>query len=392
MTKMIISEFKKIVKDETYIVEHEFQIEDQKFYSYRYILLLSDYWKQNEYYQECRGITFDKNGNIVSRPFKKFYNLNENPSNTKESFDWNNVAAIYEKIDGCLISTLIVNNKVYFKTKADNETDEAKDCQEWFNNHLKKEELSSAIKIAHHLNYTPIFEFVSPHRHLLGYKEFNLYFLCLRNNITGELLFERTNPLVAEIVKNLNVDIENKKETIFKDLSGEELLKSIENYQENTEQEEGVVVYFNDGKVVKCKTKWFFEVKNLIGNEKIEQYIRLYLTKELDDFKALCITYNLDSSRLVEIEKVELFMDRLLIELSDIIYNLSIYKLSRKEYYLNTSEILEGNKFKNIILGILMKNYGKEINKEEIIKQLYSTLLNKLKNLKLLEDIYSEYN
>jgi hypothetical protein len=39
-----------------------------------------------------------------------------------------------------------------------------------------------------------------------------------------------------------------------------------------------------------------------------------------------------------------------------------------------------------------MKNYGKEINKEEIIKQLHSTLLNKLKNLKLLEDIYSEYN
>ena len=43
----------------------------------------------------CRGLVVDSLGNIVARPFKKFFNLSEGKTNTTDKYE------IFEKLDGC---------------------------------------------------------------------------------------------------------------------------------------------------------------------------------------------------------------------------------------------------------------------------------------------------
>ena len=44
----------------------------------------------------CRGLVTDDNGNVVARPFKKFFNLSEQKHSATEKFD------VYDKLDGSL--------------------------------------------------------------------------------------------------------------------------------------------------------------------------------------------------------------------------------------------------------------------------------------------------
>lgn len=70
---------------------------------------------------ECRGIAFDQNGELASRPLHKFFNLGEKASLTRESLlarEANGeVAAIFEKVDGSMIATAIVNGALHFRSK-----------------------------------------------------------------------------------------------------------------------------------------------------------------------------------------------------------------------------------------------------------------------------------
>jgi RNA ligase len=46
--------------------------------------------------KQCRGLVTDNEGNVVARPFKKFFNIEENQHTSTEQFD------VYEKMDGSL--------------------------------------------------------------------------------------------------------------------------------------------------------------------------------------------------------------------------------------------------------------------------------------------------
>ena len=50
----------------------------------------------NETLLQCRGLVTDDEGNVVARPFKKFFNLEENKHTPTSKFD------VYDKMDGSL--------------------------------------------------------------------------------------------------------------------------------------------------------------------------------------------------------------------------------------------------------------------------------------------------
>ena len=52
--------------------------------------------KWDEITLSCRGLVTDNEGNVVARPFKKFFNIEENKHTPTEEFD------VYEKMDGSL--------------------------------------------------------------------------------------------------------------------------------------------------------------------------------------------------------------------------------------------------------------------------------------------------
>jgi RNA ligase len=82
--------------DDDYISVTKHYMYDLFIYNYTRKTQYEQYW--NEYTKICRGLILDSNNNIVARPFKKFFNLEELNVNDipKEEFE------VFEKMDGSL--------------------------------------------------------------------------------------------------------------------------------------------------------------------------------------------------------------------------------------------------------------------------------------------------
>lgn len=381
-----LEKYNKLAEENEYITKTTFDVGGRKFHSFNYSSLFDkDFYQKDGYYQECRGLTFDdEDGDLIIRPFKKFYNLNENPKSYENCFDWDRVLAVTEKKDGCMINPIIIKSQIYFKTKS-SVSDEAKICQEWYEKHPKREELRKAILKICRKFYTPIFEFVSPGKHVLECKEPQLYFICMRGLFLGDIIFSRQNPLIENMVNVLGCDIELK----FKDLKGEELLNSIKQYQKENETEEGVVVYFNDGKMVKCKTDWYFKLHKIFGIEYDKRYFDYYFENKIDDVRSLCNTNKL-YERIKKIDDIEEFIKFYLSNMENkIIETLDYVKdeIDRKSYYMKVKNLLKDEDFSDILVSICMMFFNKSgvCIKETLIKMITF-------NKKNVDKIYKAYS
>jgi RNA ligase len=52
--------------------------------------------------RECRGLIFDADGNLMSRPFHKFFNVNERDETQSHAVDMTSEHVIMEKMDGSI--------------------------------------------------------------------------------------------------------------------------------------------------------------------------------------------------------------------------------------------------------------------------------------------------
>lgn len=79
----------------------------------------------------CRGLILDDKGNVVARPFSKFFNMEEIPENhiPKESFE------VFEKMDGSLGIIFNYNLEWIFATRGSFTSDQAIKAKEIFYNH-----------------------------------------------------------------------------------------------------------------------------------------------------------------------------------------------------------------------------------------------------------------
>ncbi len=81
--------------DEHYITCRKHRTADLFIYNYTPKTQYSRFW--NEHTRACRGLILDGRGNIVARPFEKFFNIGEGDTAwLNESFE------VYEKLDGSL--------------------------------------------------------------------------------------------------------------------------------------------------------------------------------------------------------------------------------------------------------------------------------------------------
>ena len=139
--------------------------------------------------REARGIIFRDDGNFecVCRPFDKFGNYGES---YVPDIDWDS-ASVQTKIDGSLMKVWFDNGKWHFSTNGTidafkAELNDAKyhsfgdlfmSVWDWDGNEDR----------AFNRRYTYMFELVSPHNKVvIPYTKTKLYFLGLRNSLTGE--------------------------------------------------------------------------------------------------------------------------------------------------------------------------------------------------------------
>lgn len=133
--------------------------------------------------RECRGITFrTSTGEIISRKYHKFFNLGERPETLPANIDWEVPYRRFEKLDGSMITPLLVDGQVRFCTKM-GLTDVAKPVDIFAAN---KPEYHEFCRYWMDMGWTPIFEWCSrQQRIVIDYPEENLVLTAIRHNTTG---------------------------------------------------------------------------------------------------------------------------------------------------------------------------------------------------------------
>ena len=244
--------------------------------------------------RECRGIIFSKStGKVISRRFHKFFNVNEVSETKFNRVDLSKPYVILEKLDGSMISPFRTEGQIKMGSKQGAETDVAKQCDLFIQQSNQKAQYYSFSEKWINKNYTPIFEFVSPKfRIVMEYPEESLRLIGLRNNEDGEyvawkelekIAAEEGVPLVGEVGKDeKKVNLSKAKgDPLNFELLVQEIRKQI--------GFEGFVIRFDDGKMIKIKTNWYFELSkklDLVKNPNEKHLWKFVLDNEYDDVKS----------------------------------------------------------------------------------------------------------
>jgi RNA ligase len=191
---------------------------------------------------ECRGIKFCKDGLILARPFRKFFNYGERGS----GLPVHRPHVITVKLDGSMIHPVLLDRRLFFHTRKGH-TDVAKKAERvvlstpWID---YQGFCIEAIKAG----WTPIFEFTSPNnRIVLRYEDDALTLLAMRHMVTGNMMARTT---MAEMARASNVPLV----PVFEFDLTKDVLGFVQHARDLVDAE-GYVVYFDDGYMVKIKAQ-----------------------------------------------------------------------------------------------------------------------------------------
>lgn len=217
--------------------------------------------------RECRGIKFDMEGNLIARPYHKFFNVNEREETRFDKIDLEPKHLLLEKLDGSMVHPMWVNGHIRWCTKM-GITDASMQAEEYVARNYRYN------VIAEHLiedGYMPIFEWCSnQNRIVLSYPEDKLYLTAIRDQETGVYVPYSEMKATAEYygvplvpILGQNIDEVSK--------------------MENTE---GIVIRYDDGvgHMYKLKTEWYVlrhKSKDAIMREK--NVIEYCMTDKIDD-------------------------------------------------------------------------------------------------------------
>lgn len=343
-------------------------VDGKKFYIVSYFFLDSELWK-DPINVEARGITFDEEGNIVSRPFEKFWNLNENQFTQFKDLDFTN-AYYYEKLDGSMITPVVVNGKVYYKTNKSFYSEVAQSCQKDFGDN---EKYNDFIREVMEEDCTPIFEYTSPmNRIVVDYGDKSkLTLLAIRFNDTGKYVFRHA---VETYAKNYDIPLVK----LYDNISIQSILS------EDIDNREGYVIRLQSGQRVKVKFPSY-----LLKHRTLDSKFQFYLLKHrmterniaamvieecIDDFKAL-----VDSRYLPMIEKIESDVYHELISIHSHVIELCYHW---KYNNMSLSDIGKAYSYDPYFNCAIIVHKGRDI--DEMVKKHYtSKVLPNLNNVQL---------
>ena len=216
--------------------------------------------------RECRGIMFDKNGNIVARPYHKFFNLGENQETDPSKVDFSKSHVILEKLDGSMVFPFRIDDDRFMLATKAGPTEIAvnayKNCVE--NNSNRKLWINQMLD----MGITPIFEYMAPdNRIVLHYEEPRLCLTGIREMRSGiyhNIFNYEDSRMLFDMPEVYSTDILEK----VQDIDGME----------------GIVIRFDSGHMIKVKTKWYLLRHGLLDISKNPwRVMNAYFDSDLDD-------------------------------------------------------------------------------------------------------------
>lgn len=278
--------------------------------------------------RECRGIIFDNDGNIIRRPYHKFFNVNEREETIGLELDTLHV--ILQKLDGSMIAPFIDSaGDLRWGTKM-----VAEEFEQAVGEYVKKN--FKYIEFARDLigvNITPIFEWMSrDSKIVVDYPDDALVLTAARHMFVGdyvsrlslEMVAERYNiPLVGMYPGNVR--------SMDKLLSETSLLVG----------EEGYVIRYSNGHMAKVKSDWYLAIHKAKDKILYERYVvDMIINNQMDDVLA----HLPESDR----KRIEQYQDQLIHYLvdqtrsvRDISYDVVVKQgVNRKTFALNHASSL----------------------------------------------------
>jgi RNA ligase len=186
----------------------------------------------------CRGLVTDDGGNIVARPFRKFFNLEENKHTPTKEFD------VYTKLDGSLGILFNYNNEWVLATRGSFTSDQA----------IKGRE----ILTKYNLNYlnkdnTYLFEIIYPNN-----------IIVVRYDMEELVLLGTINTQTGEEYDIHNQDYSHSGFTIVEKHNGITDYNTLKKLIKDNE--EGYVVKFSNGDRLKIKGEEYLRLHKIMTN------------------------------------------------------------------------------------------------------------------------------
>ena len=216
--------------------------------------------------REARGLIFDADGNLMSRPFHKFFNINEREETQTNVVDMSQPHVIMEKMDGSMIRPILVDGYLRLATKM-GVTNVAMDAEAWLA--AQDPSLKEWMRRCVEDSVTPIFEWVSPFNQIvLAYEEADLVYLGTRDNSTGAYVMDTSCPFNA----------------VPRYGSVEGNIADYVTRQRGAEGREGDIIRFADGHMLKVKNDWYVRIHKTVDRIVFDRNIvDLIINEEVDD-------------------------------------------------------------------------------------------------------------
>ena len=253
--------------------------------------------------RELRGITFNrKSGKVVSRPFHKFFNLNEHPE-TDQNALMDREFVFRQKLDGTMVHPVLTEKGVRFLTQKDFDNPQIQRAQELLERDEKLKNLTEELLKK---GLTPIFELISPSFQLvIPYDEEKLVLTEVRDNRSGKYLLEELQEELAQE----GAQLPPKRVGTLK-----EVLKEIENLEfvegfvgKNFEKEEPFPLF------VKVKTPWYHKAHyafTYLHNVPDHKLFNLFLNQKHDELFSQLTNEKLKEEKEKRLNAiVELYLD-----------------------------------------------------------------------------------
>lgn len=224
---------------------------------------------------EMRGLTFvfNSDGTIYNRflLLDKFFNVDQTPCSMYSVLKGYKIKNIYNKEDGSVASFIrLPNGRVIGRSKAAFSSDQAIEIQKIYDEDTN---IQRFVNWCLDNEIIPIFEFVSPkNRIVLPYANTKLILLRLRDNKTGEYLDIDDYSSHYDGISVVESD------------SGK-TLEDLIDLKKVTQDKEGWIVQFENGKMAKIKTDWYLERHRLYTDElnRENSLIKLIIDGTIDD-------------------------------------------------------------------------------------------------------------
>lgn len=290
MKELVLQDLKTSFSSDKRIVFKEEFIDDKKIVIVFYQIADNNLWYSNPLALELRGSVFDYDtGECVSRAFEKFFNLNENLLVQQSNLDFTNAIKM-NKRDGSLIISMVLNDKVYLKTKKSFYSEVAIEAQQTYKN--LDYSLDFLIRFLDDEGYTTLLEYTSPNYQIvLDYgKEPTFMVLGARHKKTGVYYDMKTLEILCKLYEVPFIG--------FSECDIDDLLSKVK-----TETNiEGWVIQLQSGQRIKIKTDWY-RLRHSVKTKFRERDIaELVVNEQIDDIKSVIIESGLDISLLEEIE------------------------------------------------------------------------------------------